>query len=268
MFDIGLALKRTRLVQQWARCSYPELRKAGIQHADAEWSAVWPNSVQQGVESGVGGLSSLPVSCDRSTHRRQPRLLGPLQMWLQSPGSSSGQQSVLLLPPCGSGCMRGMGRLASQTSLPPLPFTSDSTMSDSSTRLCLVWGCSRGLRPALRTPLRGRASSFLLTASLSDSPSPLPLPKRPASGPSWPPREGAFESRLPAPCRVRERGLPPHTGSRRPLRFAPGSVVGPSAAPPPGSPPGPGPTAPNGAAPADHFAALRGRSSGPRHWPP
>lgn len=107
--------------------------------------------------------------CDRDTLRLERWLLGLLQMWLQSPGSSSGQPSMLLLPPCGSGCMRGLGRLASQTSLPHLPFTSDSAMSDSSARLCLAWGRSRGLRPALRAPLRERASSDLMPASLSTS---------------------------------------------------------------------------------------------------
>lgn len=148
-------------------------------------------------------------------------------MWLQSLGSPSGQQSVLLLPPCGSGCMRGLGRLASQTSLPPLPFTSDSAMSDSSARLCLAWGRSRGLRPALRAPLRGRASGFLLTASLSPVRHRSLSPIGPLAGRRGPVERALSKATCPPPIGFGSAGFAPtlapadHSASLRDLSSCP-----------------------------------------------
>lgn len=72
----------------------------------------------------------------------------------------------------------------------------------------------RGLRPALRAPLRGRARSFLMSPSRAGRHR-RPAPTDPRSGSAWPRSRTPFETRVPAPLTGAERGLRPQRAFAR-----------------------------------------------------
>ena len=84
-----------------------------------------------------------------------------------------------------------------QNSLPGLP-SRPHCVSDSSVPLRVTWGASRGLRPPLRGPLRGRARRFRHSPLRASAPSCA----RPAP-------YGAAKTPCPPPYRVGRRGFAP-----------------------------------------------------------